>query len=300
MDRRAVRGGGAGADRPAALRPLHLGVRALPGRLRGGRPWLMGLVLALLAVAFVSSDRPPQPDAVRARRRRAWRVGEEARWPLVPLAPVRGGARRPRAHAAGAARDPAGADRGDRRADDALDELAGGSGRAVRRPRGRRAAVAATASSTARSPPGGRAGAGEVAAHELRRRAALHGRRRPAAGPRGLRGPLSVRPRPGELVPPRHRRAWPPDRARDRLAGHVPLPGVALRAGDLRSLRDPRRGPSRSPAAGPPRVLARRLLPPPQGRGAAGVPRRRPGLPVHRGGRRGRVRDPGGARSTPA
>ena len=49
------------------------------------------------------------------------------------------------------------------------------------------------------------------------------------------------------------------------------------------------------PAPRPPRVLARRLLPAAEGRGAARVHRRRAGLPVHRGGRRGRVRDPGGA-----
>ena len=79
-----------------------------------GRPWLMGLVLALLAVAFISMLGHPNrmlygaPAAGTA-------VGEGSAWPLVPLgvcmaALVVLGLTLP-----GAARHAARADRGDRR-----------------------------------------------------------------------------------------------------------------------------------------------------------------------------------------
>ena len=52
------------------------------------------------------------------------------------------------------------------------------------------------------------------------------------------------------------------------VAGHVPLPGVAVRARDPRPVRDPGPRASRSAPARPARVLAGGLLPAPQGRGA--------------------------------
>ena len=88
-----------------------------------GRPWLMGLVLALLAVAFVSMIGHLNrmlygaPTAGVA-------VGEGSALAAGPARRLRGRARRPRAHAAGAARGAADADRGDRRPMTRLAQLA--------------------------------------------------------------------------------------------------------------------------------------------------------------------------------
>ena len=64
-----------------------------------GRPWLMGLVLALLTVAFVGArSRHAQPHALRAAAGRRGRRARASRWALVAAGRVRGGAGRPRAH----------------------------------------------------------------------------------------------------------------------------------------------------------------------------------------------------------
>ena len=60
-----------------------------------GRPWLMGIVLALLTVAFVGLVRHPNRMLLRAAARRRGRAARRTAWPLVPLGRVPGGAGRP-------------------------------------------------------------------------------------------------------------------------------------------------------------------------------------------------------------
>ena len=140
----------------------------------------------------------------------------------------------------------------------------------------------------------GRPGAGEVAARELRGRADPDGRRRPPAGSRRVRGPLPVRPRAARTgsstrrsrcppSDPRSRR-WPPSTTRRRGSSArssissaswpraIPIPGRSC------ATRSGRR--TTSPSARTPRP-------------ASSTTTARPSRSA--GGRRGRVRDPGGA-----
>ena len=187
-----------------------------------GRPWLMGIVLALLTVACVGlvahANRmlygPPTAGVV---------AGERGAWRLAPLAACLARARRPGARRAGAAREPAPADRRDRRPMTNLEHLAAGLSREF--PTGV-TGLAAPWSPRAPVRGGGRrrARTGAVAGRELRRRAHPDGRRRPPARCRAVRGALPVRPRSGELVRPRdapgltptgrRSRRWPPSTIR--------------------------------------------------------------------------------------
>ena len=88
--------------------------------------------------------------------------------------------------------------------------------------------------------------------------------------------------------------AWQPELP---VARTVPLPRVALRAGDGRPVRHPRVRPSDPQPARPARLLAGGLLSAAQGRGTSDVRRRRPAVPVHAGRRGRRVRDSRRARA---
>ena len=110
-----------------------------------------------------------------------------------------------------------------------------------------------------------------------------------------LRGPLSLRGRlgrTGSSTPPPRVPAEAPT-IPSLATFHYPVSRFEREIYDLFGITAEGHPDAAAPRA--PRVLARRLLPAAEGRGAARVHRRRAGLPVHRGGRRGRVRDPGGA-----
>ena len=102
VDGRAVRGGHAGRHRAAALRPLHLRVRALPRGLRRGSSVADGARPGAARGGLRLDDRPPEPDALR-RARRGRDGGRGERVAAGAARPLRGGPRRSRAHAAGAA-----------------------------------------------------------------------------------------------------------------------------------------------------------------------------------------------------
>ena len=229
-----------------------------------GHAWLMAIVLAFLAVAFVAlighlnrmlNGTPPAGVAIGERAA----AGRSCRSPCAcscSRCSASSSPRRSRRCSTASSRS---------RADE-------GSGRALRRTsRGgwtagsRTRRVVRGRELHCRVEPGRRPGARGGAADGARGRAAADGGQRPAR----RRGRAS-RSTASSPIPPRDgsstRRSGCRRRTRRSRPSHLPSPRIALRARDLRPVRHSRHGPSGSAPAGPARVLAGGLLPAAQGR----------------------------------
>ena len=217
-DRVAVPGRRAGAGRAAAVRPLRVGVRAGPGRLRARAAVAHGARAGSPDRGLRRVRRPCEPDAVRARRRRACAPARRSAWRLArsPCAwrhsSSWGWRCRRRSRSCSRRSRRSWAHDGVRARCRALCRQFHGRVTDVR--------VAAEPRVHCAIPPG------DVPALARWLRASFGAelilmvgadRRR---GPRRLRGPLSVRPRPRGLVPPRDGHGVS-GQARDPLTGHA-------------------------------------------------------------------------------
>ena len=217
-----------------------------------GHGWLMAVVLALLAVAFVALvvqlNRmlygAPPPDVA---------VGETRPLALDSARALCRCPGCPRPHRARAPRRASSPHRGDRR----MRDLGALAGEITRKLGGRLGALRVVRGReiSCRIGRGDALALGELLRADHGAELRADARRRSPRRRRALRGVLPVRPFRGELVRPR-RRARVARRAGDRIARHLSLPGLALRARDPGSLRHrarsatPIRGHSSAMASG--------------------------------------------------